>query len=137
MDNECFYVSPEKVTWIEARKYCQAKSAQLLTLNSESKAIKLSNDIKNVAKRHFNEFWTSGNDIEEEGKWVWAGSEGGDNVVPSFGWSEQSFKSVEENCLVWVIEIFSGEVSGGVRVSDGWHGASCCNMHQFVCQYYQ
>ena len=68
MGNECFYVSQEKVTWIEARKYCQTKSARLLTLNSESKAIKLSEVIKNVAKRHFNEFWTSGNDIEEEGK---------------------------------------------------------------------
>ena len=48
--------------------------------------------------------------------------------VPEFGWSEQSRAAVEENCLVWVVEM------AGAGAEDGWHGASCCNMHQYVCQ---
>ena len=47
-------------------------------------------------------------------------------------WTNESLaisppRSVEENCLVWVVELVGGDVS------DGWHSASCCNMHQFVC----
>ena len=82
------------------------KSSQLLILQSESKAIKLSNFLKTIAKRHYNEFWTSGNDIAKEGAWTWAGDDR-DRRVPEFGWSEQSFISVEENCLVWVVEIIT------------------------------
>ena len=122
------------MTWIEARKYCQVKSSKLLTLNSESKAIMLSNLIRNVSRRHFNEFWTSGNDIDAEGDWVWTGDDDGE-AVPQFGWSEPSLWSLEENCLVWVVEIITMR-AGEEGVSDGWHGASCCNMHQYVCQYY-
>ena len=48
--------------------------------------------------------------------------------MPEFGWSEQSRAAVEENCLVWVVEM------AGAGAEDGWHGASCCNMHQYVCQ---
>ena len=111
------------------------KSSQLLILQSESKAIKLSNFLKSIAKRHYNEFWTSGNDIAKEGDWTWAGDDS-DRRVPEFGWSEQSFTSVEENCLVWVVEIVTMRAGEEEGVSDGWHGASCCNMHQYVCQYY-
>ena len=142
IDNECFYVSDDKVTWIEARKSCEMLSSKLLTLESESKTIKLSNYLRTVVKRHYNEFWTSGNDIVREGDWVWSESEFDTGQVrsrvPDFGWSEQSFTSIEENCLVWVVEIVTRSRSVGApgQVVDGWHGASCCNMHQFVCQYY-
>ena len=106
LDNECFYVSDDKVTWIEARKSCEMKNSKLLTLESESKAIKISNFLKSVVKRHYNEFWTGGNDIDREGDWVWAEEDlGSRRRVPEFGWSELSFTSIEENCLVWVVEL--------------------------------
>lgn len=137
LDNECFYVSDDKVTWIEARKSCEMKNSKLLTLESESKAIKISNLLKSVVKRHYNEFWTGGNDIDREGDWVWAEEDlGSRRRVPEFGWSELSFTSIEENCLVWVVELLDRRGRGSGQVIDGWHGASCCNMHQFVCQYY-
>ena len=129
IDNQCFYISKDKVSWIEARKHCEMKQSALLALESEAKAIRLSNLVETISQRHFNEFWTSGNDIDVEGSWRWAGQEeGGRSQVPSFGWSEESFRSIEENCLVWVVEVV-----GRGRVSDGWHPASCCNMHQYVC----
>ena len=108
IDNQCFYISRDKVSWIEARKHCEMKQSALLALESEAKAIRLSNLVETISQRHFNEFWTSGNDIEVEGAWQWAGlgeGERGRSQVPSFGWSEESFRSVEENCLVWVVEL--------------------------------
>ena len=99
-------MSDDKVTWIEARKSCEMKNSKLLTLESESKAIKISNLLKSVVKRHYNEFWTGGNDIDREGDWVWAEEDlGSRRRVPEFGWSELSFTSIEENCLVWVVEL--------------------------------
>ena len=102
------------------------KQTELLSLRSEVEAIRLSNLIQTISRRHFNEFWTSGNDIDVEGAWRWAGDTEG-RGVPSFGWTEQSFSSIEENCLVWVVELVAGQET------DGWHPASCCNMHQFIC----
>ena len=70
------------------------KQSALLALESEAKAIRLSHLIETISQRHFNEFWTSGNDIEVEGVWNWVGlEEGGRSEVPSFGWSEESFRS--------------------------------------------
>ena len=125
IDSQCFYISKTKVSWIEARKHCEMKHTQLLSLESEAQAIKISQHIESISNRHFNEFWTSGNDIDVEGVWRWADRER--SKVPGFGWSEESFSSIEENCLVWVVEVVGG------KVSDGWHPASCCNMHQFIC----
>ena len=94
IDNHCFYISKHKVSWIEARKHCEKKQSALLALESEAKAIRLSNLVETISQRHFNEFWTSGNDIEVEGAWHWAGlGEGASSEVPSFGWSEESFRS--------------------------------------------
>ena len=94
IDNHCFYISKDKVSWIEARKHCEMKQSALLALESEAKAIRLSNLVETISQRHFNEFWTSGNDIEVEGVWNWVGlEEGGRSLVPSFGWSEESFRS--------------------------------------------
>ena len=129
VDKECFYTSRDKVTWIEARKLCENRSSILLAIENELKSIKLSNLLKSVVRRHYNEFWTSGNDIIREGDWVWADDKW--RKVPDFGWSEQSFSSIEENCLVWVVEM----PDPGAVVTDGWHGASCCNMHRYICQY--
>ena len=102
------------------------KKSQLLSLESEVLATSLSRHIETVSSRHFNEFWTSGNDIEVEGAWRWVGATQREEV-PSFGWSEESFSSIEENCLVWVVEVVRGERTGG------WHPASCCNIHKFIC----
>ena len=65
------------MTWIEARKHCEMKQSAVLALESEAKAIRLSNLIETISQRHFNEFWTSGNDIDVEGSWRWAGQEEG------------------------------------------------------------
>ena len=98
----------------------------LVALDSESVTEVLGNIVRKNTRKHFNEFWTAGNDIEVEGVWEWAGGRG---EVPDFGWTEDPYYSIEENCLVWVVEL---QTRG--RYSDGWHGASCCNSAQYICQ---
>ena len=103
------------------------KSSVLVTLDNESDNEMLVKLVKKKSRRNFNDFWTAGNDIEEEGEWEWAGVR---SEVPDFGWTEEPYFSLEENCLVWVVEL---RTRG--RYSDGWHGASCCNNAQFICQF--
>ena len=124
--NDCYFVSKEKVGWIEARKKCEKKGSVLVTLDTESVTEVLVNLVKKSSRKHFNEFWTAGNDIEVEGVWEWAGVR---SEVPEFGWTEEPYYSIEENCLVWVVEL---RTRG--RYSDGWHGASCCNSALYICQ---
>jgi len=75
--------------------------------------------------RRRDEFWLSGNDIEEEGKWEWAKLRS--PVSPLFGWIESPYNSHEENCLAWSVE--DGD-------SD-WQGAACCNNLRYICETYQ
>ena len=49
------------------------------------------------------------------------------DLISELDWMCLMLRSLEENCLVWVVEVVRG------TVSDGWHSASCCNMHQYVC----
>ena len=111
---------------MEARKKCEAQDSMLVALESETINEELVRIVKESSKRHYAEFWTAGNDIEEEGVWEWAGVR---SIVPDYGWTEDPYYSIEENCLLWVVEL---RTRG--RYSDGWHGASCCNSAQYICQ---
>ena len=75
-------------------------------------------------RRKRDEFWLSGNDIEEEGYWEWAKIR---SRVPDFGWVEPPYDSHEENCLSWTVE--TGE--------NFWHGSSCCNSLRYICEVLQ
>ena len=112
---------------MEARKFCQKRDAVLVALDTQDKAAQLAKFVRKSSRRHFNEFWTGGNDIEAEGEWEWAGRRG---RVGEWGWADQARTSLEENCLVWVVE----EVGVTRLEREGWHGASCCNMHRYLCQ---
>ena len=122
----CYFISKERVGWVEARKKCEAQDSMLVALESETINEELVRIVKESSKRHYAEFWTAGNDIEEEGVWEWAGVR---SIVPDYGWTEDPYYSIEENCQLWVVEL---RTRG--RYSDGWHGASCCNSAQYICQ---
>ena len=104
---------------------CSSKGAILLSIESEEKREELAKLVKNKGRKKLNEFWTSGNDVEEEGRWEWTRRRG---EVGVFGWGEEPTLSIEENCLVWVVEMRAG------RISNLWHGASCCNNFDYICE---
>ena len=69
MGEKCYFVSKEKVGWIEARKKCEKRGSVLVTLDSERVPEVLLSVVRKNTRKHFNEFWTAGNDIEVEGVW--------------------------------------------------------------------
>ena len=121
VDGECYFLSTERVGWIEARKKCEVRNAALISFDSDLKRTKLSEYVSSSNRRRRAEYWTSGNDIAREGVWQWA--EQGARVS-SRGWLESPYTSLEENCLVWSV----------VRGRNGWQGSSCCNNIGYICE---
>ena len=86
--NETFYRSSDRVGWIEARKMCEAKSAVLVSLltpgalsltcstNHPHLFVERQSELEvlvgRMVRRRRSEFWISGNDIDDEGRWEWA-----------------------------------------------------------------
>ena len=127
VQNNCFYISDRRVGWIEAKKQCEARKSELVSFEFESKQSDLLRWVGDMTRRRRGKFWTSGNDIQSEGVWLW--DVGG--AVPDFGWTQLGLEeSLEENCLSW-------SVSFGFNIGDSeasWQGASCCNNLRFICQ---
>ena len=82
--------------------------------------------VSSLGKRRRRQYWTSGNDIEVEGRWEWAKRR---TRVPQFGWSEEPFNSPGENCLAWTVDIKKTGANG-----DFWQGSSCCNNLRYICE---
>ena len=121
----CIYISEERVSWIEARKMCAKRNSVLSSMQTRDKRGIMLRAVLRQMRRRRDEFWLSGNDIEEEGKWEWAKLRS--PVSPLFGWIESPYNSHEENCLAWSVE--DGD-------SD-WQGAACCNNLRYICETYQ
>ena len=127
ISDNCYFISSERVGWIEAKKKCEMKDARLVSLEHENKEADLLSFVSRKTQRRRARYWTAGNDIHKEGVWEW---EGTGQKVPRFGWSEGPYDSPEENCLSW-------SVTFGFNVGDsdsGWQSASCCNSQQYICQ---
>ena len=117
----CIFLSTDRVGWIEARKNCEQRSGLLLSVQTREKMRSLEQVLVAAMRRKREEFWLSGNDIEEEGEWEWAKLR---SPVPGFGWTDSPYNSHEENCLSWSVE--AGDTH--------WHGASCCNNLRYICE---
>ena len=117
--------------WIEAKKHCESLSRTLkvglLAIESEEERDNHLERIQRSARsRH--EYWTAGNDIDDENVWIWSGRRGLN--VPEFGWLDRPLASNEENCLTWSVTISRRSP----RMSEGWHADSCCNNIRFICE---
>ena len=103
-----------------------------------------------MVRRRRSEFWISGNDIDDEGRWEWAktghmevscyklcpfSTKMANRLTPlttqvgAWGWVEEPYNSPEENCLAWSVLATSSFSS-----SSFWHGSSCCNNLLYICQ---
>ena len=89
VDGECYFLSTERVGWIEARKKCEVRNSALISFDSDQKRTKLSEYVSSSNRRRRAEYWTSGNDIAKEGVWQWA--EQGARVS-SRGWLESPYQ---------------------------------------------
>ena len=124
VDGECYFISAERVGWIEARKKCEVRKSNLISFDSERKRTKLAEYVRRTSRRRRSEFWTSGNDISREGVWQWAEQPGGLGRVAAGGWLGAQYTSLEENCLVWSV----------ATRGEGWTSSSCCNSLGYICE---
>ena len=126
VSGSCFFISQDRVGWIEARKMCEKKGARLISLQTLEKKDSLVNLVSSLSRRRRGQYWLAGNDIEDEGVWEWAKLR---SPVPQFGWREDPYNSPEENCLAWTVDIQKGRQS-----TDFWQGSSCCNNLRYICE---
>ena len=133
-NGKCYFISQERMGWIEAKKKCElmqpgsgAFKPSLVAIETPEERDLLIKEISKSSRSRF-EFWTAGNDIEEENVGEWSGTRG--RLVPDFGWIDPPAPSAEKNCLTWSISI-SRRTS---RMNEGWHMDSCCNNVRFICE---
>ena len=60
IDGDCYFVSTERVGWIEARKKCEVRKSQLVSLDSDEKRLSLAEYVARSSTRRRTEYWTSG-----------------------------------------------------------------------------
>ena len=123
----CVFISSDRVGWVEARKKCSQSGGELLSLPTQELRLRMERIVMNSINRRREEFWLSGNDIEDEGVWLWSGRryKQRPETVPGWGWSNiVPYNSYEENCLSWSLE--TGD--------NYWRGSSCCNNLRYICQ---
>ena len=104
---------------------CEKKGARLISLQTLEKKENVMSLVISLSRRRRSEYWLAGNDIDEEGVWEWARLR---TKVPDFGWSEEPYNSLEENCLAWTVERQERERS------DYWTGSSCCDNLRYICE---
>ena len=53
-------MSTDRVGWIEARKKCEVRKSQLVSLDSDRKRSSLAKYVESSSSRRRSEYWTSG-----------------------------------------------------------------------------
>jgi hypothetical protein len=80
VSNNCYFISSERVGWIEAKKKCEMKDAQLLSLSHKVKEEDLLEFVSGITKRRRAKYWNGKNNVSKEGKWenclLWSSSFG-------------------------------------------------------------
>lgn len=69
-----YLIVEEKMTWEEAKAYCEKQGGHLLTINSAEEQAFITSYIKEV-KLTQNRFWIGATDAEKEGTWKWITNE--------------------------------------------------------------
>ena len=72
----CYYFSRDRMGWIEAKKTCElmTEGGRLVHIETPAERDLLLKQVAKQSRSRF-EYWTAGNDIDEENRWVWAGGE--------------------------------------------------------------
>ncbi|KAF4527285.1 hypothetical protein B566_EDAN016073 [Ephemera danica] len=120
---EYYIHTSSKETWFEAVKICSVNQMKLLSIESAAE----NNMIKRViaTKALDMQFWTSGNDLENEGTFIWRST--GQRVTFS-DWEigEPGNYDNVEHC------VFIG--NWGQKTIPMWHDITCLKKFFFVCE---
>uniref|UniRef100_A0A674A7H4 C-type lectin domain-containing protein n=1 Tax=Salmo trutta TaxID=8032 RepID=A0A674A7H4_SALTR len=111
----CYYISPDKKTWDESRKDCQARGATLVIINSrEEQAL-----IKAFNKKA----WFGLTDIEVEGTWRWVD---GTPLTTSY-WKKGEPNDMQGEDCALVEDTLKDSVVA-------WNDMPCNHTNSWICE---
>ncbi|XP_048008546.1 C-type lectin domain family 17, member A-like [Megalobrama amblycephala] len=107
-----YYISSEKKSWNESRRYCTERGADLIIINNKEERDFVE---KNIDRRTL--FWIGLTDIDEEGSWKWV-----DGSTPTFWFWRTNEPNGQrgENCAVVHSTI--------------WADYRCSNAYPWICE---
>ena len=132
------------MNWKTAKLQCEAKNSHLISVESLAEKTHI---LEYLLARHYQnseksnqindskdikyEYWTSGSDMIQEGKWQWGKSR---NLVGDVGWlRERKPESNTENCLSWTLTLITG-IDNSLKVKEGWVSSWCLKNLFFICE---
>ncbi|XP_051962429.1 CD209 antigen-like protein E [Xyrauchen texanus] len=106
-----YYISSEKKSWSESRRYCIQKGADLLIINHKNE--------QDFLKKFSGEdkFWIGLTDTEKEVTWKWVN---GSALTSGFWKSGQPDGQRQENCAL--------------TESSRWHDYPCFDVYKWICE---
>ncbi|XP_051766291.1 CD209 antigen-like protein E isoform X2 [Ctenopharyngodon idella] len=106
-----YYISSEKKSWTESRKYCTERGADLIIINNkeEQDFVKKMSDGALV--------WIGLTDSDVEGRWKWVD---GSTLTSGFWGSGEPNGRTGENCVL--------------TDSSGWADYPCHGHYQWICE---
>nr|QYY47516.1 CD209 [Ctenopharyngodon idella] len=113
-----YYISSEKKSWTESRKYCTERGADLIIINNKEEqdfVKKMSDGVK---------VWIGLTDSDVEDTWKWVD----DTYLTSKFWkSGEPNGRTRENCVLLT-------ESSGWTYSSGWADYPCHGHYQWICE---
>ncbi|KAL3868551.1 hypothetical protein ACJMK2_041352 [Sinanodonta woodiana] len=100
-NHHCYALVERLEPWHAAMEYCTAFSASLVTIDDHDEFVFLQNTLRahhraNDARQPVIEYWTGGNNIINEGQWVWAPNSEPMSFKP---WAPgEPDRDLQENC---------------------------------------
>ncbi|XP_051972993.1 CD209 antigen-like protein A isoform X9 [Xyrauchen texanus] len=105
-----YYISSEKKSWSESRRYCTERGADLVIINNIEE--------QNFLKKHSGEeIWIGLTDSENEGTWKWVN---GKTLNSGFWMAGQPNGQRTENCAL--------------IISSEWHDYPCNDAFKWICE---
>ncbi|XP_013402520.1 perlucin [Lingula anatina] len=122
LSGRCYFFSCMQKSWSHAQAYCRSISSHLARITSQRGNNMIVSYVRNYFSVNFN-WWLGGNDMAQEGRWVWVGT----NKVMSYtNWypgQPSNYKGIE-HCLLLLWS----------HIQHRWNDAPCGLAKNFICQ---
>ncbi|XP_033760715.1 lithostathine-like [Pecten maximus] len=117
--NHCFMFRDEKLSWAQAKLWCNVKGGHL----ARPTTTKINDFLKRECKIRGKQFWIGGHDTVEEGRWVWDNGDPIPSNIMDWAPGEPNNYGTGQDCL-----------GIGQDSHRKWDDKACSFGLEFVCQ---
>jgi len=114
-NGNCYFLSSETATWLDASTICDIKGSSLATITSLDESLAV------YEMMGYSDFWIGFSDIDSEGTFVWA--DGSSSTFTYWGSGEPNDDNFNEDCT----EIRAAK-------NGTWNDQPCSYERRFVCK---